>query len=112
MLRGGAEAMRQAAVCSPLTAPRRNTGQLTGAFPHFGECRTQTRYPDPVHLFRAAICQFFLPTIRATIILQFGSCVSSARRPATSFAHKAGDCFGFGSSFTEWLLVLADRGRF
>ena len=38
--------------------------------------------------------------------------VARAKRPETGFARKAGDCFGFSPSFAEWILVLADGGRF
>jgi hypothetical protein len=34
-----------------------------------------------------------------------------ARRPETGFARKAGDCFGFSPSFTEWIFILAHGGR-
>jgi hypothetical protein len=35
-----------------------------------------------------------------------------ARHPETGVDRKAGDCFGFSPSFTEWIFVVADRRRF
>jgi hypothetical protein len=50
---------------------------------------------------------FFLPMKYARIILHFGQYAAE-----TGLARKAGDCFGFSPSFSEWFFVLADRGRF
>ena len=37
---------------------------------------------------------------------------SGAWRPETGFDRKAGDCFGFSPSFTEWIFVVAGCRRF
>jgi hypothetical protein len=35
-----------------------------------------------------------------------------AWHPETGFYRKAGDCFGFSPSLTEWIFSFADRRRF
>jgi len=54
----------------------------------------------------------FLAGILCKYALEFGLRVAGVRRPEIGFARKAGDCFGFSPSFTEWIFVLSDCGRF
>ena len=73
------------------------------------------RRPQPDGHRMRLFVNFFLPTIHGKIILYFGLRIlhlSGAWHPETGFARKAGDCFGFSPSFTEWIFVVADRGRF
>jgi hypothetical protein len=62
---------------------------------------------DPVRPFANSACQ---RNVRGS------SCSSddTQRRqaPETGLARKAGDCFGFSPSLSEWILVLAVGGRF
>jgi hypothetical protein len=103
VLSGGPDAMRPAVECDGRVAAA--DGSALPAAPRaLGEAGE-----GPI---RASICRFFLPEFCANIALEFGLRVAGVRRPEIGFARKAGDCFGFSPSFTEWIFVLSDCGRF
>ena len=99
VLRGGPGAMRAAAEHDWLAKPahsrreiRLQAGHHMRLFVNFSCQRSMAR---SLCIFDCIYCIFQVP---------------GTQRPALT--RKAGDCFGFSPSFTEWIFVVADRRRF
>ena len=100
---GGPDAMRPAVECDGRVAAADGS-----ALPATPRPRRDRRRAYPVRPFVGFSCRHFVQILP----LEFGLRVAGVRRPEIGFARKAGDCFGFSPSFTEWIFVLSDRGRF